>query len=290
MKPPAFRYHSPSSVEEALHTLVAAGDEALLLAGGQSLLPMLNLRLANPSDLIDLGNIPGLDEITVVDGNVVIGSMVTECRVAADVSVAELVPMARQAVAHIGFPAIRNRGTVGGSIAHADPAAEWPVLALALDGRITLRSLEGTRDVAAEDFFVSLFTTSKRSDELVIAVTLSGRFAEHSGFSEFQRRTGDFATVASAVGCRLSGSDVVEARVALAGVADVPIRCNAAEASLLAGGDDLATAAAGAARDSIEAIGDSHGSAAYRKRLIFSETFRAVTQALSPRSEERLNA
>ena len=281
MKPPRFAYHAPETLPEVLETLTETGEEAVLLAGGQSLLPMLNLRLAAPSDVIDLGRVPGLNSIAGVNRSIEVGAMVTHRRMETDPLVAASMPLAKQAAGYVGYRAIRNRGTVGGSVAHADPAAEWPIVLLALDGAIGLSSVRGRRNVAAEDFFESMYTTAKRPDEVVTSLRFSSRFSHNWGFSEFQRRTGDFATVAVAVACVVESGEVAEARVAVAGVADRPIRCREAEAALVVGSSSAAIDAAQAAADSVEPVSDVHGSSSFRKRLVYAETQRAVRQALS---------
>ena len=280
MKPPKFAYHAPLALPEALQTLSEAGEDAVVLAGGQSLLPMLNLRLASPSHVVDLGRVPGLDTVSTDDGCVEVGAMVTHRRMEIDPLVGALVPLAGRAAGYIGYRAIRNRGTVGGSVAHADPAAEWPAVLLALDGEVGLASTLGRRSVAAEDFFESVYTTARRPDEIVASVRLSSRFARHWGFSEFQRRVGDFATVAVAVACVVESGEIAEARVAIAGVADRPVRCREAEAALAAGSRTAASDTAEAACDSVDPVSDIHGSSAFRKRLVYAETQRAALQAL----------
>ena len=281
MKPPRFAYHSPRTLPELLETLNETADEAVVLAGGQSLLPMLNLRLAAPSHVIDLGRVPGLDSIASTNGSVEVGAMVTHYRMETDAVVAASVPLARRAAGYVGYRAIRNRGTVGGSVAHADPAAEWPIVLLALDGEVGLASVRGWRSIAAEDFFESVYTTAKRPDEIVTALRFSTRCAHRWGFSEFQRRTGDFATVAVAVACAVEAGEICEARVAIAGVADRPVRCREAEAALVGGSATAAADAAEAASDSVDPISDIHGSSAFRKRLVHAETLRAARQAFS---------
>lgn len=290
MKPPKFDYHAPATLREAVDLLAAIGEDAVVLSGGQSLIPMLNLRLANPTAVIDLGAIEGLASINSANGGLNIGAMVTHRQMETDSTVGATTPLAQCAAGYIGYRAIRNRGTVGGSIAHADPAAEWPAVVLALDGTVTLASVSGSRTVAGGDFFESLFTTAKRSDELVTSVHLSGRFRDSWGFSEFQRRTGDFAVVAVAVGCVISDSAVVEARIAVAGVAERPVRCPAAERAFLGRSPNQALEAAMAARDAFDPVGDSHGSSAFRKRLVFAETQRAVAQALGSETESSVSA
>ena len=281
MKPPRFAYHAPQSLREASETLHELGEDAVVLGGGQSLVPMLNLRLVNPGHVVDLGAVPGLDGVTASNGTLEVGAMTTHRRMERDPLVGQVAPLAQRAASHIGYPAIRNRGTIGGSLAHADPAAEWPIVVLALDGEIALTSSSGRRAISGEDFFLSMFTTAKRPDEVLTSVRLSTRFARHWGFSEFQRRAGDFATVAVAVGCVIDSGRIREARVGIAGVAERPLRCPEAEQALVAEVREPEREAAAAAREVVEPVSDCHGSAAFRKRLVFAETLRAATQALS---------
>ena len=285
MKPWPFRYHAPTSIEAATEALALAGDDGLVMSGGQSLMPMLNMRLARPSDVIDLSTVPDLSCIEVRDGMVEVGAMVTHRAAETDPLIATHLPLAHRAAGLIGFRAIRNRGTVGGSIAHADPAAEWPAVLLALDGYVTLRSATAVRTVSSDEFFVSVFTTARLPGEIITGLSFAARFAQHWGFAEFQRRTGDFAVVAVAVACQVSDSVVTEARVVLAGVGSRPVRCAGAEAVLLGGAATAETAAsaAAAAQDEVDPMGDVHASADYRRRLVFSETHSAISQALSSR-------
>jgi len=290
MKPPKFGYHKPSTVDEALSLLADLGEGAVALSGGQSLIPMLNLRLAQPSDLIDLGGVGSLACVAVEDEHdkVSVGALVTHRRMETEPVIGCHLPMAQRAAGFIGYRAIRNRGTIGGSVAHADPAAEWPVLLIALDASVELRSTTTTRRVSGDDFFESFLTTSKQPEELVTAVRFSTRFADCWGFSEFQRRTGDFAVVAVAVACVLNDGDIKEARIAVAGVADRPVRCVEAERVLAATRDPVS--AAEAARETLEPTSDAHGSAEFRKQLIYAETYRACVEAFSGRRKAAADA
>ena len=285
MKPPKFRYHAPSSLDEALDLLATYGDDAVVLSGGQSLIPMLNLRLARPAEVVDIARVDGLGSVEAGECSVSVGALVTHRRMETDPEVARLLPMAREAAGLIGFRAIRNRGTVGGSVAHADPSAEWPAVLLALDGSVELRSKSGVRQVDGDEFFRSVFTADRRADELVARIRFASRFAGSWGFSEFQRRTGDFAVVVAAVACAAGNSGIGETRVALAGVADRPVRCAEAEAALADGSDPRA--AAEAARDAFDPVGDAHGSTAHRKQLVYAQVLRAATQALTRRDKGR---
>ena len=280
MKPPKFAYHAPRSMTEALQILHGLGDEAVLLAGGQSLLPLLNLRLANPGHVVDLGRVPGLDGIRITNGHTEVGALVTHRCMEIDPLIARSAPLAQRAASFVGFRAIRNRGTVGGSVAHADPAAEWPLVLLTLDGEVDLASASGSRTIPAGDFFESVYSTARRSDEIVTSLRFGTRFAQHWGFWEFQRRTGDFATVAVAVACVVEDGTVKEARVGIAGAAERPVRCAAAEAVLRSGSTAAVSEAAAAAQEAVDPNDDIHGSSSFRKRLVRAATERAVAQAL----------
>lgn len=289
MKPPKFRYHAPTSLDEALDLLDAYSDEAVVLSGGQSLIPMLNLRLARPAEVIDIAGVDGLGSIEAEQSSVSVGALVTHRRMETDPEIARLLPMAQVAAGFVGYRAIRNRGTIGGSIAHADPSAEWPAVLLALDGSVELRSASRNRQIGAGEFFRTVFTTARQPNEVVSAVRFGSRFAGSWGFSEFQRRTGDFAVVVAAVACA-DGPDLArEARVALAGVADRPMRCAEAEEALASAADPRAgaEAAAEAARDAFNPAGDAHGSTAHRKQLVYAQVLRAATQALVRRDGGR---
>lgn len=280
VKPAPFSYYAPASLGDALDLLDELGGEATPLAGGQSLVPLMNLRLAQPVHLVDLNLVPGLDYVKVEDGWLRMGAMTRHARVEWSEEVAREVPLAHHASTQIGYPAIRHRGTVGGSIAHADPIGEWPCAGLALDARITLSSATGRREVPADGFFTTFFTTSRRADELVTEVALSTRF-DAWGFRELTRRAGDFAVVAAMVAVRHEGHEVAEARIALAGAADRPVRAFQAEEALLGGRLDgeRASEAAETAASAVDPIEDIHGSATFRRHLVRVLTERAIQDA-----------
>ncbi len=275
MKPPSFSYHAPTTLDEALDMLSGL-EGALPLAGGQSLIPLLNLRLAHPDHLVDLSSIPGLQGVATSPDHVVIGAMTTHRtleRLARPALLAE-------AVSCVGFPAIRTRGTLGGSLAHADPAAELPLASLVLDAEIRLQGRGSDRMVAAEDFFLGHYTTARRPDELVTQTRYPTR-PRGWGFSEHARRTGDYAVVVAAVTFTERQGAAVDWRVGLAGVADRPVRSAAAEAVLEGRRPDEAAAkeAGEAAAASIEPLPDIHGSTRYRQRLVGVQVHRAVLAA-----------
>lgn len=270
MKPPRFEYHRAGSVDEAVALLAEHADEAKVLAGGQSLVPLLSLRLARPAHLVDINRVTGLDEIANGSG-LTVGAMVRHRAIERSAAVRAANPMLAYAVGFIGHGAIRNRGTIGGSLAHADPAAELPAVLLVLDGEIEARSARGARTVAAADLFEGFLTTSLAADELLTTVRVPPLPAGTGwSFREFSRRSGDFAIVGVAATVRLDANgNVGEARLAFSGVDQKPVRATDAE-SQLAGAtpsDDVWKTAARAAAAPLAPGSDIHGSTAYRKHL-----------------------
>jgi carbon-monoxide dehydrogenase medium subunit len=286
MKPAPFEYRAPSSLEEATETLARHGEAARVLAGGQSLVPMLNMRLVRPGVLVSLRRVPGLDHVVVEDGLTRIGSM-TRQRVAEEhPAVREACPLLAQALALVAHPAIRAQGTIGGSVAHADPAAEVPAVLVALDGTIALASARGRRAVPARDFFRGLMRTAAEPDEVVaeLAFPRAGRPALASGWAveEVSRRHGDFALAGVVVALAAeTGGRIVDARIALFGVEDRPTRRRAAEAAVQGTrGEPTALAEAGAlaVRD-LEPLEDLHASARLRAHLAGVLVPRALERA-----------
>src|SRR3954447_60257 len=226
MKPARFDFHAPTSIDEATALLAELGDEGKVLAGGQSLIPMLALRLTSFEHLVDIGRVPGLRGIETRDGSIWIGAGTTETAVGASDIVAQSVPLLSRVTPLVGHFQIRNRGTIGGSIAHADPAAEYPTVALTLDAELELLSATGRRTVHAADFFSGLWTTALADDELLVAVSFlvwSGR----CGFAvrELARRHGDFAIAGAAVAVQLDDEDRVErCGIGLLGLGSTPMR------------------------------------------------------------------
>ena len=270
MKPPPFDYSSPETLEEALDILAEVGDEARPLAGGQSLIPLLSLRLARPAHLIDLAGIESLKSITA-NGQLSIGAMVRERKAESDPRVHEMVPLLTEALPFIGHPAIRSRGTIGGSLSHADPAAELPAVALILEATMLAQSKErGERTIAAADFFDGFFTTSLEPDEILTEVRFDAA-PTNTGFAmdEVARRHGDFAMVGVAAMVTVSDKEVTHARVALTGVGQTPVRIAAVEASLEGASptEDTWKAAAAEIAAAIDPPADLHGSTAYRKHV-----------------------
>jgi carbon-monoxide dehydrogenase medium subunit len=285
MKPAPFNLLRPKSVDEALALLQAHGDEAKVLAGGQSLVPLMNFRLAQPRNLIDLNGVDGLDQIKLDDQTLSLGAMVRQRDVERSPAIAARLPILQEAIIQVAHPAIRNRGTVGGSLVHADPSAELPLLAVALDATFHLRTALASRSVAAKDFYQGYLLTDIAPDELLVAIDFHLPPA-NSGWccSEIARRHGDFAIVAVAVllGC---GSDrVIDfARVALGGVGPAPLRMIAAEQALLgeSPGAELFRRAGNVAAQAVEPPADIHASSSYRRHLTGVLVRRALTTAAS---------
>ena len=285
MKPAAFEYHAPRTVEEALSLLGEHQDEAKVLAGGQSLVPAMNFRLARPAVLVDIAHLPGLDRIDDSDpDHVTVGARVRHLDLEHNDIAGPLGRLFAQTGRWVGHYPIRVRGTFGGSLAHADPAAEWCALASALDAEMQCRSASGSRVVTASDFFDGMaFTTSLEPDELLVSVRLP-RLGDSwgVGVAEFARRWGDFAIVLAIAAVERDGDRVTDARIALGGVAGSPVRAGNAEAALNGRPATTATvaAAAAAAADEVDPTGDIHGSADYRRDLVRAMVTRALDQAI----------
>ena len=282
MKAAPFDYVAATTMDEAVSVLAERGDAAKVLAGGQSLVPLLAMRLARPEVLVDINGIPGLEDIRVEDGVLRLGALVRQSAVERHPAVREQFPLVSEAVATIGHVAIRNRGTVGGSIAHADPAAEWPALLLALDGEVEVVGPQGSRRLTADELFVTVMTTALAPDEIVREIRLrlpSG--AVGTSFVELARRHGDFAIVGVAAVLGIDNGLVTHCRLALSGVGDTAVRARAAESSLVGGpaGDDAIEAAARAAAAEIQPSGDIQGSAAYRRTVASVLVRRALVAA-----------
>lgn len=292
MKPAPFEYFAPTSSAEALGLLSEAPDESKLLAGGQSLVPLMNFRLARPERLIDLNRIPELRYIERRNGDVVIGAMTRHVEVERSSLLAEELPLVTEAIKWVGHQQIRNRGTIGGSIAHADPAAELGAVLAALDARMRVRSATGERVLPWSDFFVFGFMTALEGDELLAEIEIPALPSGAStAFVEFARRYGDFALGGAAAVVVLDGDGICRtARLSLLAAAPVPVRAGDAE-ELLVGSrlDDASIAAAAdAAVAGIEPTGDIHGSTKYRIKLLRAMAKRAIAAARD-RVEGRAN-
>lgn len=284
MKPPKFAYHDPRSAAEALQLLAAHGDEGKVLAGGQSLVPLLNFRLAGPDHLIDLNRIGSLAGIRRSGGKLIIGAMTRHSALERSATVRAHWPLLTEALSYVAHAQIRNRGTVGGSVAHADPAAELPVAFLALEATITAASaVRGERRIPVADLFVTHLTTALETDELLTSIEVDP-LPDRTGhaFVEFARRHGDFALGGAAALITLDEAGAcTEARIALLAAAPTPIRAPEAEAKLVGSevDDSAAAAAADIAIEDISPTGDIHGSAEYRRELCGVMVRRAVVAA-----------
>jgi aerobic carbon-monoxide dehydrogenase medium subunit len=293
MKPPPFAYVAPTTVGEVVATLSEHGDEAKLIAGGQSLVPMLALRLARPAVLVDLQRVSGLDHVSLEDGVLTIGALTRQRTIELLPGLSERCAMITDAVGMVGHVAIRNRGTVAGSLAHADPAAEWPALALVLDAEFDLVGPGGKRSLSASDFFVTYLTTAIKADELLmqIRLPLPGGICG-SCFTEIARRHGDFAI--AGVGALLSmtgGGSIADARIGLIGVGDRAVRATLAEEALRGEHPDAALFAHASELVSteIEPLDDIHASSAERRHLARVLTSRALTTAIQRTQRGGLN-
>jgi len=266
MKPAAFEYVCPHSLEEAVEALAKGGADAKLLAGGQSLIPLLNFRLARPSLLVDLNRVAELAYVAERDGGVAIGAMTRQGSIERNTMLASQQPLLAEAIGWVGHTAIRSRGTFGGSLAHADPAAELPAVAVCLDAQLTIVGPKGRRIVSAEDFFVGYLTTVLEPDEILETGWLPPVAPKTAqAWLEFARRHGDFALAGVAVSLSLDNEVVSDARIVLTGVGGMPVRAREAE-TLLVGGTvpERAPAAADAVRTSIEPEADIHATKEYR--------------------------
>jgi len=263
--PAPFDYIAASSAAHAIELLGEHGDDAKLLAGGHSLLPMMKLRLAAPEVLIDIGRVEELTGIAIVGDDLVIGAMTRHAELAAAALVQDRAPLLAHAAAQVGDPQIRHRGTIGGSLAHGDPAADLPMALVALGGSVELRGPAGTRTVAADDFFTGYFETALEPDELLTAVRVPSRPGQPWGYQKFTRRANDWAIV---------GAAAAGGRIALANMGSVPIRALAAEQAL-AGGASAAEAAELAAEGTSPGE-DIHADRPFRQHLARVLTRRAL--------------
>ncbi|GAA4987645.1 xanthine dehydrogenase family protein subunit M [Yinghuangia aomiensis] len=279
MKPASFDYLAPATVGETVALLAEHGDDASVLAGGQSLVPLMNLRLARPEIVVDINRVASLDRLAVEPETLRLGATVRLRTLERDPSVAAALPVLRATTRLVAHPQIRNRTTIGGSISHADPSSELPALLVAAGGTVELTGAGGTRRVAAADFFHSVFLTDRQPDELLTAVEFPIRDGFHYHVDEVARRDGDFPVAALIVGIRRNADGTVTgARAAAAGVADRPVRLPALERCLVAGGGP--EDAADAAVEGLEPPSDLHASAAYRTSVVRLLTARIVRTLL----------
>jgi len=282
MKPAPFEYHAAGSVDEVLALLAQHGDEAKILAGGQSLIPAMNFRLAQPAVLIDINGVGGIDGIEETPEGLRIGALVRQRTLERSEVVARVAPLLAQAMPYVAHAQIRNRGTVGGNLAHADPRSELPAVALALGASFRVLGSAGERSVPAEDFFKGLFTTSVGEDEMLIGLDVP-RDPDGSGsaFLELSRRNGDYALMG--VACRLTmrAGSIQGARLAFLSAGDRPILATTAMDQLRGAEptEALFASAAEAARDAVDPIEDVHASVEYRRHLVGVLAGRALVAA-----------
>jgi carbon-monoxide dehydrogenase medium subunit len=270
VKPGVFEYVAPRTTGEALEVLAERGDDTSLLAGGQSLMPLMNMRLARPEVLLDLNGLAELTSWESTADGLRVGALVRAADLERSPDVGARLPVLTEAISHIGHPQIRNRTTIGGNVAHADPSSELPGLLAALDGSVELTSARGSRTLAWSEFFVSVFMTAREPDEMVTAVTFPVLTGWDVRFSEMARRHGDFPIVALTVAVRTEDDVVTALRAAATGVSDRPVRLTEVEGAAVGRRLDDRTVAdlVSTARDAIDPQPDGAGSAEYRKHLL----------------------
>jgi carbon-monoxide dehydrogenase medium subunit len=269
--PAPFEYVAAGSPAEAVDLLRRHGDDAKLLAGGHSLLPMMKVRLAAPSVLVDVGAIPSLSYVRLVDGELAIGAATTHQTVAISSVVREQVPLLAWSAGLVGDPQVRHRGTIGGSLAHADPAADLPMALSAVDGRVLVLGPSGQREIGADEFFQGYFETALAPDEMIVEVRMPVRPGQPWGYQKFTRRANDWAIV---------GVATVGGRVALANMGPAPVRALATERAVAAGAG--AVEAARLAAEEADPGEDMHADAAYRRHLARVLSQRALIAAGVP--------
>jgi aerobic carbon-monoxide dehydrogenase medium subunit len=280
MIPVAFEYVRPSTVEDAVSALVSAGEDGKALAGGQSLLPVLRLRLAAPSTVVDLGGVASMRGIRIEGGEVVVGSMTTHAQVAGSALLRTEAPLVALTAATVGDRQVRHRGTLGGSLAHADPAGDLPTAAVALDATLVVAGPNGRRTIPARDFFTGIFTTALQPDEVLVEVRFPRMPGWTARYEKFHRTAQAWAVVGVAAAVRRENGHIAEARVALTGMGETPVRARSVEAAV-AGAADLGTvkSAASHAGEATSPPSDISGSAEYRRHLASVLTARALASA-----------
>jgi carbon-monoxide dehydrogenase medium subunit len=282
MRPAEFEYHRPTSLDEAI-SLLADGGDTRALAGGHSLLPMMKLRLATPAALVDLGRIPGLDEISTDSGGLTIGALATHAAVAGSRVVQTECAVLAETAALVGDRQVRNRGTIGGSVAHADPSADYPTVLKALGATITVRGKGAERQVAADDFFHGIFETALEPGELVRSVTVPATGAgTGAAYVKHRHPASSYAVVGVAAVVTVKGGTCTSARVTIGGVTAPPVHAKAAAEVLVGspGSEEAIAAAAGKVPESLSAaIGDTYASGEYRTHLASVLTRRALARA-----------
>jgi aerobic carbon-monoxide dehydrogenase medium subunit len=271
MLPSSFEYHRPTTLDETLSLLATHGDDAKVLAGGQSLIPMMKLRFASPGQLIDINRIEGLDGIEEREGSLRIGALVRHNHLAADPTIRASYPTIAAAAPQIADPLVRNLGTIGGSLSHADPSGDLGSVMLALGASVILKSSTGEREVPIGDFLVDTFQTSIQSSELLTEIRVPAPATRSGGaYLKLERKVGDYATVAAAIYLELNDGAIGKAGIALTSVGLTNIKATAAEASLVAAapGEGVFADAGRLAAEACSPVADVRGSAEYKKHMV----------------------
>jgi carbon-monoxide dehydrogenase medium subunit len=279
--PAAFDYVAPTTVDDAVRALSEAGEDAKVIAGGQSLMPVLRMRLAAPSKLVDLGKVAELRGVREDGDSIVVGAMTTHYDVQRDPLVAEHATLLATATNTVADPQIRHRGTFGGSLAHADPAGDLPAVALALDAEMVLRGMDGSRTVPAPEFFTDFFTTALRPTEILVEVRIPKKTGWNAHYEKFNRVAQAWSIVAVAAVVRRENGHIAEARIGLTNMGPTPLRATAAEQALAgaAASADAVAEAASHAAEGTEPSSDLNAQADYRRHLAQVLTRRAVSLA-----------
>ncbi len=284
MIPGAFEYHRPASVDDVISLMVQFGDEGRVVAGGHSLIPMMKLRLAAPSHLIDLQGLDALKGISEDGGDIVIGAMVTQTEILDSGLLADKCPILGEAAALIADPQVRNCGTMGGNVANGDPGNDMPAVMMALNASYALTGADGTRSVAAREFYEAAYFTALKDDELLTGIHIPAPAAGHgSAYAKLKRKVGDYATAAAAVVLSMDGGKCAGAAIALTNVGQTPLFAEAASTGLEGSNVDAAAiaAAATAAKGIAEPVADMRGSVEYRTEMAGVMTARAIEAALA---------
>ncbi|ACY14547.1 molybdopterin dehydrogenase FAD-binding protein [Haliangium ochraceum DSM 14365] len=284
MYPPAFEYAAPDTLAQALALLAEHGEEAKVMAGGQSLIPLLKLRFAFPSLVVDIGRLPGLDKVREEQGYLIIGALCRHAALARHPLLAQRCPLITAAAPQIADPLVRNLGTIGGSLAHADPAGDWGSVMLALDAEVVIQSLRGSRSVPVREFFQGVLSTVLEPDELLTEVRVPVPRAAHgSAYLKLERKVGDFATVGVAVHVELDGAKIARAGIALTAVGPQNIEVGSAVAVLRGHepDDSRIGEAARLAAEAAEPGDDIRGSAEYKREVVRVYVERGLRQAVA---------
>jgi aerobic carbon-monoxide dehydrogenase medium subunit len=288
MFPAAFDYESPSTLDEALRVLAKRGDDAKVMAGGQSLIPLLKLRFAQPQLILDIGRIQGLNGIKRDDGHVTIGALARHVDIERSQELAKLLPLMVEAVHWIADPLVRNRGTLVGSVCHADPSGDWGSIMLALNAELVASSAKGERTIPIDGFFEGPFTTTLRPDEIATAIRIPLPTGHAGGsYHKLERKVGDFATVAVSVQLELDGRKVKKAGIGLTSVGATNLKAKKAEQALVGHEltDDVIAQAAKLAAEAAEPKDDTRGTAAYKKDVVRVFVQRGLKAALARAQE-----